>query len=164
MKKIIPTLLLLCSIVAVGQVKFTDQEYFTLRGGIDPGATIKEKGLPDILLEVEYAGHIYAKLGFEYFAALDPCYADIHGAVGVNLHAGRFEKTRIYGGLRLARIFRGNGGRGELVGFEAGLDYNITEKFFIGLRFTYDYRNDGKTLGWDPYWRENFFITAGIKF
>ena len=145
-----------------GQIRVNDKEYFTMSASIDPVATFKD-GPIDIVAEIEYVGPIYAKAGFEFFPALQPTYLDVHGGVGVNVMLDRFEKYRAYSGIRLGRIFRENKSRGELFGFEAGIDYNLSENYFVGLRLTYDYRNDGIVLGWDEYWRLNGSIRLGYK-
>ena len=140
----------------------TAQEYFTISTSIDPVATIKDGPL-DIVAEIEYVGLIYAKAGFEFFPALEPNYFDVHGGVGPNVMLDRFEKYRAYSGIRLGRIFRENKSRGELFGVEVGIDYTINENYFVGLRYTRDYRNDGIVLGWDAYWRDNGSMRIGYK-
>lgn len=159
------SILSLLSFNAVAQngLRLNDTEYFTFSASIDPKASITEKSI-DLVAEIEYVGAIYAKAGVEYFPGTTPNYFDVHGAVGLNAMIGRFNPTRIYTGIRLGRIFRENKSRGELFGLESGIDFPITEKLFIGVRATYDYRNDGIPLGWDSYWRASGFIRIGIKF
>ena len=159
---ILATTLLSITTTAQG-IHVNTKEYFTLSTSIDPRASYKQKSI-DIAAEIEYVGAVYAKAGFEYFPGIAPSYFDVHGAMGMNAMIGRYDKVRLYSGIRLGRIFRENKSRGELFGLESGIDLNITEKSFIGLRATYDYRNDGVVLGWEPYWRASGFMRLGIKF
>ncbi|WP_432221273.1 hypothetical protein ACRASX_11130 [Flavobacterium sp. TMP13] len=167
--KIITKLLLLLAITAAAQtqaqtgVHFNTNEYFTVSASIDPTASYKNNSL-DAAAEIEYVGFVYVKAGVEYFPGIKPSYLDLHGAVGINLMLDTFENSRAYGGIRLGRIFREDKARGELFGLESGIDYSVTEKMFVGLRATYDYRNDGLPLGWGAYWRASGFVRLGFKF
>ena len=163
MKKLI--LLLLLPTIALAQLQphWNEREYFNISMSIDPNASIQEKSL-DANLELEYVGKLYVKVGIEYFPGLSPSYFDWHGAIGVNVMQGLNDEWRAYSGIRLGRIFRESKSRGELFGLETGLDYKINDSFFIGIRGTYDYRNDGIFLGWDDYWRASGFVRVGIIF
>lgn len=159
MRNRLTLLLLLLSLTVSAQFKFNDVEYFTVSTFMDPSASVKEKGL-DIGVELEYVGFIYAKVGFESFSALKGGYFDGHGAVGVNLMYN--DKWRNYTGIRLAIVKR-NGATNPLFGIEGGIDYNIADNLFLGLRATYDYRGDAKAFGWDEFWRASGFIRLGYK-
>lgn len=166
MKKFILIGLLFISYIGSSQIRVPQSESFILRGAIDPTASIKERGL-NTNLEVEYQGHLYVKFGIESFIGLEPNYFDWHGSVGFNLVTNQYENIRLYGGLRLGRIYRGNGTKGELIGFEGGIDVYLNKfnkGLFVGLRATYDHRNDVKGLGGNPFWRESGYITLGYKF
>lgn len=160
---VILSVVLSLSTQAQSRLRFNDKEYFNISMSIDPTASYKEKSI-DIAAEIEYVGLIYAKAGFEFLPGLNPNYFDVHGAMGLNCVLGRFDPTRIYAGIRLGRIFRENKSRGELFGLETGVDIPITETLFIGARATYDYRNDGVVLGWQPFWRASGFIRVGFNF
>lgn len=143
------------------QFRFIDYEYFTISTSIDPTSSIKEKGL-DILGEVEYVGKVYAKLGVESFSVLTGGYTDFHGAVGLNFTSGYFNKVRYYVGLREAIVWRSTG---HMVNFggEAGIDYNINDHMFVGLRSTLDKRYDQEIFGWNPELKFSGFVRLGYK-
>lgn len=137
-------------------------EFFTISASIDPKASINENGL-DIVGEIEYSGFMYAKVGFESFSALYGGYTDIHYAMGINFTSGYFEQMRYYAGVRAACVFR-DGGHGVNYGLESGIDYNITDNLFIGIRTTYDYRIEQKAIfGWQPEMKFSGFVRIGYK-
>lgn len=164
MKKILTVILLVNVFLNFGQnIKFNNKEYFTLSTSIDPSSSIKEKGL-DILAEIEYVGLIYTKFGFESFSVLKGGYTDIHGALGINLTSGYFEKIRYYGGFRSSMIFR-NRSYAWNPGLELGFDYQLSDNFFIGLRSTLDRRNDQKIQDYSlkPENQISGFIRLGYR-
>lgn len=152
------------SLTATAQqgIHFNQKEYFTVSTSIDPVATATD-GFIDVAMEIEYVGFVYAKAGIEYFPALEPSYFDWHGGIGVNLMLNTFNDFRAYSGIRLGRIYRGDEARVPFVGFEGGIDWNVSDNFFVGLRATYDYRTEGQFLGWDNFWRESGYIRIGYK-
>jgi len=161
MKKLI-TLLLFTTVMQAQNFRFNKSEYFTISTSIDPVASIKESGL-DIVGEIEYVGLIYAKMGFESFSALTGGYSDVHYGIGLNFTSGYFDKLRYYIGYRQAVVFR-DGGHNLNYGLEAGLDYALSDSFFIGLRAAFDKRNDQKILGWEPEDKLSGSVKFGIKF
>jgi hypothetical protein len=164
MKKLLVLSLLTAQLViAQNGIRFNKTEFFTLSTSIDPTSSIKMDGL-DIVAEIEYAGFIYAKAGFESFSALYGGYRDVHGAIGINLTTGLFEKTRFYSGIRLARVDRGpKGAYRAIYGIEGGIDYNLSDKFFIGVRATFDKRYDQEIFRWEPELKGSGFIRLGYK-
>lgn len=156
MKKVILLMLLSQSLFAqFGQVK----EYFIVSANIDPCASIKEKGI-DVVLEIEYVGFIYAKMGIESFYVLQGHYRDIHGAVGVNYLS---DKDRLYLGARTAKVDRGNEGAFRLnYGLEAGYQHNFGH-LVVGLRTTLDKRHDQEIYDWKPQTKLSGFVTVGYK-
>lgn len=143
-------------------LRINKTEFFTVSTSIDPSASIKEKGF-DVVGEIEYAGLVYIKAGFESFSALHGGYTDIHGAVGINLTSGYFEQWRYYAGARISNVWR-DGGFGTNYGLESGIDYNVSDNFFIGLRAVYDYRLEQKAIyGWNPEMKFNGFIRIGYR-
>lgn len=164
MKKILSVILLLNVFVCFGQrTKFNNKEYFTISASVDPTSSIKEKGL-DIVAEIEYVGLIYTKFGFESFSALKGGYTDIHGGLGVNVTSGYFDTFRYYGGFRSSMVFR-NSSYAWNPGLELGIDYKLSDNFFIGLRSTLDRRNDQKIQDYSlkPENQISGFIRLGYR-
>ncbi len=141
--------------------RFNHIEFFAISTSIDPTSSVKENGL-DIVGEIEYDGPIYAKVGFESFSALTGGYYDFHYGIGLNFTSGYFNKLRYYVGFRQARVVRADTWR-LVNGLEAGINYNINEHLFIGLRATLDKRNDQEIFGWKPETKFSGFITLGYK-
>lgn len=150
------------SVKAQNGFRLNKTEFFTISTSIDPSASIKEKGI-DIVGEIEYAGSLYVKAGFESFSALYGGYTDVHGAVGINFTSGYFDTMRYYAGVRTACVFR-DGGFGVNFGLEYGIDYNISDNLFIGVRATYDRRNEQETIfGWEPETKFSGFVRIGYR-
>jgi hypothetical protein len=157
MKKLLKLAFLTIGMMVNAQDKFNVSVY------VDPGASIKEKGI-DFGAEIEYHNKtIYTKAGFQNFAVLQGGYTDIAGGIGLNKRIGIFEKFRVFGGVRLGFIFRGDYTY-PLAGAEFGLDYKITEKIFIRWRNTYDYRSDFKFSGAKPKGVDSNSVGVGIEF
>ncbi len=163
MRKLIIILTILISQLVVAQSGFriNHTEYFTAGVYLDPTASVKEKGL-DVVAEIEYSGIVYAKAGFESFSVLTGGYKDIHYGMGINFTSGTFEKIRYYVGFRQAVVFR-NGGSNANYGFEGGIDHDISDNFFIGLRATLDKRNDQEIMRWTAENKFSGFIRIGYK-
>ena len=144
------------------QIKFVNREYFTTSLAIDPNATIKD-GI-NITPEVELVSYWkYIKLNCQFQPDLLGGYFDYAGSFGINLTSGYFYKYRAYTGIRVGHIRRAQYGY-PLAGFEGGIDYNISDKFFVGIRGTGDYRNDFKFSGANPAMRYSGTIRAGFTF
>lgn len=155
-------LLFLSNIYSQNGLRFNKTEFFTISTSIDPSSSYKEKGL-DIVGEIEYAGSIYIKAGFESFSVLQGGYTDVHWSLGINLTSGYLEQWRYYAGLRTALVFR-DSGYAINYGLETGIDYNINDNFFIGLRSTYDYRLEQKVIfNWEPELKLSGFIRIGYR-
>lgn len=146
---------------AQSEFRFNKKEIFTITATVDPVASFKEKGI-DFVSELEYSGTIYAKVGIESFEALYGGYKDIHSALGLNFTSGMYEEFRYYGGIRLAKVHRGDSSR-PLFGQELGIDYNLSDNLFIGLRFTRDKRTDQEIFNWKPEIKYSSFIRIGYK-
>lgn len=165
MKKIFGLVLLMMVQFLAAQhgLRFNTTEFFTISTSIDPSSSVKEAGV-DIAAEIEYAGPIYAKAGFESFSALYGGYRDLHTAIGINLTTGLYEKLRFYGGIRMAMVWRGSDGAYRpIYGVEGGVDYDLSESFFIGIRGTIDKRYDQEIFGWTPELKPSGFIRIGYK-
>lgn len=161
MKKLL--LILLIAPTLYGQVKIPQKEHFNFSTSIEPFSSIKEESI-DITLELEYEGRgIYVKTSTQVFPVIEGGYVDLAGGIGLNLSAGQFEDWRLYSGIRLGSIFRG-GQTYPLFGFESGVNYNVTETFFIGLRSTYDYREDFEFWGGESEYRFNGSVRFGVRF
>lgn len=162
MKKLLLIALLVMGHLASAQIIFVDKEYFTTSIAVDPNATIKY-GL-NITPEIELVSYWkYVKFNSQIQPNLLGGYIDFAGTFGINLTSGHFDKWRAYSGVRLGHIRRSHYGY-PLVGLEIGIDYNIGEKFFVGLRSTYDYRSDFKYSGAEPSMRYSGTFRIGTKF
>lgn len=159
MKKLLLTAFLVIGMIANAQKK----EYFTATIAVDPSATIKENS-PNLVAELELVTYrFYVKASVQTLPDLEGGYFDYGGAVGFNIFLNRWKTTRTYYGARLGTIRRGGNGY-PLVGFEGGIDFDITQEVFIGLRGTGDYREDFKYWGGDAEIRYSGFIRVGLKF
>jgi hypothetical protein len=162
MKKLFITAFLTIGMMGSAQINFVDREYFTASIAIDPNATIKD-GL-NITPEIELVSYWkYVKVNCQIQPDLLGGYVDFTGTFGVNLTSGNFYKYRAYTGVRLGHIRRSIYGY-PLAGFEGGIDYNISDKFFVGLRGTGDYRSDFKFSGANPAMRYSGTVRAGFTF
>jgi hypothetical protein len=163
MKKLLLLVLVLVAQSSFAQdgFRFIDREYFTASASIDPTSSIKEHGL-DIVGELEYVGIIYAKIGVESFSKLTGGYQDIHYGIGLNFTSGYFDTLRYYVGIRQAKVDR-DGGWKLNNGLEAGIDYNVNDDLFIGLRSTLDKRHDQEIFGWTPELKFSGFVRLGYK-
>lgn len=125
-------------------------------------AVIKEQKL-NVGVEVEMEmKYFYAKLGAENFA-LPLNYFDVHGGLGGNYHFGMYEKNRIYGGLRLGKIWREDRTTVPLFGYELGYQRQINDWLSIRGYGTYDYRTEGDFLGYPRFYRFSGKIAVVIK-
>lgn len=154
MKKII-VLALLLTISVNAQNK-----NFNVSISIDPTATIKEESI-NLVAEIELTEkYFYIKATTQILPNLQGGYFDFGGAMGLNANVGAF---RGYGGIRLGTIKRGSHAY-PLFGYESGIDYNLSEDYFIGLRATYDNREDFLYSGADPFYRFSGFVRFGYRF
>lgn len=163
MKKLTTLALIFISTISSAQnLHFGTKENFTFSLAIDPLATNKEKS-PNLVAELEYIhSFMYIKATTQLLPSLQGGYLDYGIGVGLNTTFGYFEKTRLYGGGRLCLVRRETYTY-PLAGFEGGIDHNITDKIFIGIRSTGDYRADFKYSGADPKIRYSTFIRLGYK-
>lgn len=163
MKKILILICLITSTLVSSQgIRFVDKEYFNASLAIDPGATIKD-GL-NITPQIELVSYWkYVKLNAQIMPSLEGGYVDFAGSFGVNLTSGHFNKYRAYTGVRLGHIRREKYGY-PLVGFEAGIDYNLGRNIYLGIRTTADHRYDYKFSGAKPKMRESGTVVFGTSF
>lgn len=155
--------MVLCGQLSISQgFRVNQTEFFTVSFSADPKASINEHGL-NYLIEAEYAGFMYVKVGTEQFSALQGGYKDAHFAMGINFTSGYFENMRYYAGIRSALVFR-DGGHGVNYGLEAGIQFNVTEHIYLGARITWDYRLEQKIIfGWEPEKKFSTFGTIGYR-
>ena len=159
MKKLL-TVALLTTVLTVNAQK---EEYFTASVSIDPTATVKESS-PNLVGEIELVSKWgYVKASSQILPDLEGGYVDLAGAMGFNIYLNRWKTPRIYFGGRLGTIFRG-GSQYPLAGLEAGVDFDIVDNMFIGLRATRDYREDFSYWGGEAENRYSGFIRMGFKF
>jgi len=168
MKKLLVLAFLVIGMMANAQIQFGQKEYFTASVYVDTSASVKEGGV-NFGSEIELVNYwMYVKAGVQSFGALEGGYFDVSGAMGLNLTSGIFEEMRYYGGIRLGVINRGYKDSDSrpypLFGFEGGIDYNVNEVLFVGLRATADYREDFLYSGANPEYRCSGFVRAGFKF
>jgi hypothetical protein len=166
MKKLLLAILFV-SMTASAQ-QFGQSEYFTASIYVDPAGSVKENGI-NLGSEIELVNYgMYVKAGFQSFDALTGGYMDLTGAGGVNVTWGIFEEVRTYAGIRLGFIKRGykvnDPQTYPLFGLEGGVDYSVTDNFFVGLRSTYDYREDFIWSGSNEEYQFSGFVRAGFKF
>jgi hypothetical protein len=169
MRKIMIIVGFLISNLAISQeFRFNPREFFTASLSFDPTSSVKEHGF-DGVAELEYVGPIYVKVGIERFDALTGGYRDIHWGIGASFTSGYFEKIRYYAGFRSAKVDRGPalgvppGAFRINYGLEGGIDYDISDDFFLGLRATLDKRYDQEIFGWKPENKFSGFIRIGYK-
>ncbi len=165
MKKLLAIAFLVVGMAANAQegIHFPKKEYFTVSVSVDPHASIKEKGL-DIIGEIEcVSSWKYAKFSVQGFTALEGGYLDFSGAFGVNITKGYFEKVRTYAGVRLGVITRGSY-QYPLFGFESGFDLMLTDKIYIGLSYTKDWRSDYDYTDGVPSFQDNGHVKFGTRF
>ena len=157
MKKII----VLASLLAISAN--AQNKNFNVSISIDPKATIKEESI-NLVAEIELQERVfYIKATTQVLTALEGGYLDFGGGMGLNTTLGLFEPFRVYGGIRLGIIKRGSQSY-PLFGYESGIDYNLSEDYFIGLRATYDNREDFLYSGADPFYRFSGFVRFGYRF
>ena len=88
-------------------------------------------GFNTVGVEIEYSGTICARL----FVTT----RSIGGAIGVNFTSCMYEKFIYYTALRLHKKIDI---ALPIAGLEAGVNYKLTEKLFIGLRGAYDLKTE----------------------
>lgn len=146
------------------EFRLNNTEYFTVGVAINPCASIDCSDIIDgyglsSMVEVEYVGFPYVKVGMESFPQLQGGYFDVHAVVGVNFTSGMYEHFRYYTGFRLARVSRNNDFRVNYGG-EVGLDFELSDNFTIGTLGRIDRRFDQEIFFWEV---ENKF-SAWIAF
>ena len=142
-------------------LQLKDNEDFTISFITDPRASFKEGGF-FIGAEIEYSGTIYTRVGVSNFAVLQDGYTELIGGIGVNFSSGYFDNVRYYTGVRLGVIKRKAGN--ATAGLEAGIDFKLGDKAFIGLRATYDYRSDQEFYDYPNHMIGSGFIRLGTNF
>lgn len=139
------------------------EEYVTLNIIVDPVASIKEQG-SCFGAEIEAVSQpLYIRGAITVFPQLKGGYLELGAAIGLTTYIDKWDKTSIYGGIRMGIINRGSYPY-PTVGFESGLDYNISDNVSIGGRITYDYRSDWEYWGGQADWRQSGFIKLAYKF
>ena len=168
MKKILFAFLLVGATMNAQLIKFGTTEYGTVSAFVDPVGSCKERGL-DFGAELEYVGNWgYVKTGFQMFPALLDGYTDVVGGAGLNFNTYPFDYLRFYSGVRLGYIFRGIGlERGRtypLAGIEGGIDFNLNDKWFIGVSAIGDWREDFMYSGANPEFQTSGRVRVGRRF
>lgn len=158
MKKLL--LLLMCNIGIAQQLDFGDTEYTTISITIEPSSSIKEKSL-NATFEFQYSCHwLYIKPSVQILPSIN--YVDTAVGLGILLDKGYYQDWVFYSGIRLGYIHRGV--TYPLFGFEGGFDRKITNNVYIGLRATYDWREDFEFSGANAQYQFNGGIKLTYKF
>ncbi len=143
-------------------VNAQNRESFNFSVSIDPNASVKEKSI-NIMSEIEYYRNwFYIKGTMQFLPALKGGYIDYGGVGGLNIIINKVEETRVFAGVRLGVIRRG-GNPYPMAGIEAGINKFLSEKMFVGAKFTVDKREDFKYWGGDPINRFSGYLTIGMK-
>lgn len=94
-------------------------------------------------------------------------YTHTIGTIGLNFNfKNQFKEPiiRLFAGFRGGAIHRDEQSYG-LLGFEAGLQINITDTLFIGGRYAYDKCADSKVWSNDDYqYRDSGYVELGFRF
>jgi len=154
--------LLLFTVNVSSQIQFGQTQDIQTSVSIDPYASYKEKSL-NIDLAIELINYFhYVKASAQHFGALKGNYTDLVLTNGINITYGRFNPIRYYIGVRSGLVFRNNNTY-PLVGLEGGLSLPVNKTIALGLRSTYDNRQDMKAYHWPVIWRASGFVTFAIK-
>lgn len=139
---------------------FGDTEYTTISVTIEPNSSIKEKSL-NATFEFQYSVHwLYIKPSVQILPSIN--YVDTAVGLGILLDKGYYQDWVFYSGIRLGYIYRGV--TYPLFGFEGGFDRKITNNVYIGLRATYDWREDFEFSGANAEYQFNGGIKLTYKF
>lgn len=133
MKKLI---LLLLTISATAQIHRQDEDRYSIQ--ITTDNVIFQKGIfyGGVEFQAEFSNGIYIRPQIHY-AALKDGYFETSAAIGYNLAYNRWNYKA---GVKVGLINRA--ATYPLLGIEANLEYQITDKIGIGLRASYDKRGD----------------------
>lgn len=162
MKKSLQIIAFLFFTATYAQVSFGDSNRFNLSIIADPKASIDEGGI-NIGAEIEMVeqwGYIHS--GVQSFDALKGGYLDWTTGLGVNLKYGYFDQWRYYAGGRLGLIKRSSETY-PTAGLEAGFEVNFDCGIVLGMRATYDYREDFKFTGAEPGMQYSNYFKIGFK-
>jgi hypothetical protein len=157
-------LLLLTSIFCTAQSGFriNKMETFNFTIVLDPHASIKEKGV-SIGAAIEYSGSVYTRASITSFPKLKGSYIELKGAFGMNFTSGYFEKIRYYAGGRLGFI-NIESTTYPTAGIEAGINIDLGDTAFLGVRGTYDKRSDSKFYNEPSKMKGSSYLLIGFKF
>lgn len=129
---------------------------------VDPAASKKESGL-NIGAEINYTEKaIYIHTGIQSFTVLEGGYYDWTTSGGIAFKIKGSKLFKLYTGPRLGFILREKYPY-PTWGVEAGMDITVLKIIVIGLRSTYDDRQDFKYYGAPNEWRLSGFVKLGIK-
>ncbi len=149
MKKLLYTALFLAAMnVANAQIHRQDEDRFSIQLTTDN--VIFQKGIfyVGIEFQAEFSNGIYIRPQIHY-AVLKDGYLETSAGIGYNLAYNRWNYKS---GIKLGIVNRA--ATYPIFGFEAGIEYHITEKIGIGLRGSYDARGDADFYDGDK-WRYN---------
>ena len=160
MKKLL--LLLLLSINCSAQnLDFGDTEYTSFSVTFEPFSSVKEESI-NATFEFQYVpSWFYLKPSIQILPSIN--YIDTAVGVGIILDKGYTPDWIYYGGIRGGFIHRKNNSY-PIFGWEAGIKQKIAGNFYLGARFTLDWRTDFDFSGADAKYQGNGGVEATFIF
>lgn len=153
MKKSIIAIALLFSTSSFSQLQFAEDPYFTISSITEPLNKSIGSGA-----EIEIVGKLYARAGV---TVSEENIETILG-IGLSLNTGYFESIRYYIGGRIGANKRDR--VNAMAGAEIGIDFNLTDNFFIGARGILDYKSDTEFYNEPDKMEPSAAIRLGFKF
>jgi len=129
----------------------------------DPNATLNDGFNIGVSAEHQMEKMYFKFQVFSFPDLNDVSYTEISGTpLGFNLISNN--NFRVYTGVKIGFVYRD--GVHPLAGLEGGIDFNITDSFFIGIVSTYETREDLKIYGKhaDTSARFSGFVRFGARF
>ena len=147
MKKLL-IIILLMSTLCSAQIHLQDKDRFSFQ--ITTDNVVFQKGLfyGGLEFQAEFSNGIYIRPQIHYTNLKDG-YLETSAGMGLNL---AYNNWNYKSGIKLGVINRAD--TYPIFGFEAGIEYHITDKLGIGLRASYDARGDADFYDGDK-WKYN---------
>jgi len=136
--------IIIATSVANAQIHFQDEDRYSIHLATDN--VIFQKGIfyGGVEFQAEFSNGIYIRPQAHYCALKDG-YLETSAGLGLNLSLNRWNTINVYSGIKLGVINRA--ASYPIFGFEAGIEFNITDKIGLGLRGSYDARGDSDFYG-----------------
>lgn len=141
-------LLLLLPLLTMGQLHLQDQDRYSIQ--ITTDNVVFQKGIiyAGVEFQAEFSNGIYIRPQIHY-ADLTDGYLETSAGIGLNFNYNRWNYKS---GIKLGVINRAS--VYPIFGFEANIEYHITDKIGLGLRASYDRRGDAEFYDGDD-WKYN---------